>query len=604
MTILRLRNRSALNVFGWFRCNVDVLPPHRAGGTPLGNYVLGNRTGLDTHALDIYLGLAPGELRVVDLSTAEDTGYDPLAGLDPNAVQLWGGIKVTLGGNALQFLGATANGAAFDGVWRGRVTDMLVAELHVSWYPDDPCRANGEIIITASNPSLPDVVREEIPWDMRLVFGDALVMIPGLQTDVPLMREGDWLADQQTRFLPLVLCWQRHTYAGDDPADLAEMCRAIADQKVSIRGIKNLHADGNPLLPAYFSAEQWSDEILPQVIERQHDWFNSPLDPAYVSGASGAQGAQSFVGGPAMADDPAGVNAIYLGGLDGSWPMFPLEQDGSQLDWRAHPTLRLYYGKVNVPISADKLGKSAWPTLADSHGYAGPEDEHWFDFTAFAAARLSGSAATQWHLRAHAIQFLHRWVTEAPGNWLSANRAIGWMGLLAAELFRGLADRELAAVVARRFQEVVDQLVIPQMLPGDAWWNWLNDPRIGASDTDLRAIVWQAEVMCVGMYLGGMACGHAPAVNLAHHMAEEIIRLGWFKRDDGYWVSRDYLAKNGQELTAYDGFRHFGMKACDVLLKRDPSHVAAGEIWRQRRAEAEGDLKALAWFLPGAEPTP
>lgn len=600
MTILRLHNRSAMDVYGWFRCNVDVLPPHGSGGTPFGNYVLGNRSGLDTHSLDVKLGLAPGEQRAIDLTTAEDIGYTPLVGIDPDAKAAWGGIPVTVAGKPLAFLGAVPNGAAFDGHWRGRVGSMLVVDLFVSWYPDDPRRANGEVVITASNPAIPDIAAQ-IPPLMQLVFGDALVMVPGLPTDAPLMWSTDWLADGQRRFLPLVLCWPRHAPEGE-AGYLAQMCREIADQQVQVNGLARLHADGNPHLPPGFDAVAWTDQMLPQVIDRQHDWFNSPLDPAYVSGAAGAQGGQSFVGGPAMAD-PAAVGPLYLAALDGSWPMFHLEADGSPLDWKGHPGMRMFYGRVNRRICPDTLGKERDPSLAESHGYAGPEDEHWFDWPAWAAARLKGTPATQMHLRAHATNFLFRYVVEAPGNWLTANRGVGWMCFLAVELYRNLADRELAEAVKTRWLAVYDQLIVP-WAAGDAWWGWLTDARLGPG---LRTAPWQASVFALGLDWAGAAFGRAGARDLAHHAARQIIERTYVQHE-GRWTSRPIIAQDGSpvdyaaiglRLGYYDFFGTPMSVAC--LLRHEPEHEPARSIWTQLVREAT-TLGQASWLQPGLAP--
>src|SRR5688572_15293402 len=144
------------------------------------------------------------------------------------------------------------------------------------------------------------------------------------------------------------------------------------------------------------------------------------------SGATGAQGAQSLVGGPMMAGAEA-VPLFYVGGLDGSWPMHHFERDGRSLDWRQHldPPLRMFRGQVNRRISLDMLGKVDGLSGGMSHGYSGPEDEHLFDFVAWQAARASGTMGGQLVLEAWAANLLHRYVLVPPGTWLTANRGMG-----------------------------------------------------------------------------------------------------------------------------------------------------------------------------------
>jgi hypothetical protein len=389
MTVVRIHNRSTLNVFGPFHCAIDELPARMTGVIHnVGYYVVGNCIGLDTWHLDINCGLAPGERKVIDLNDTYELNFNPLHGYSPCAASMWwGGIPVTVAGVPLQFIGAVANGC--------RDRRALAREDHAHARRQPLCvvvsrRPAPRLRQDRPDGEQPGSARDgagAIPEGFRLVFGDSLVMVPGLPTDAPLMRAGDWLADGQTRFLPFVLCWPRHTYPGDDPLYLIDMCRFIAERKVEINGLRNLHQSGNPHLPPNFDVEKWTDEILPQVIARQHDWFGSPLDTASDSRSAGAQGGQSFVAGPAMVD-PCAVGAIYIGGIDGSIPFFHLERDGSQLDWKAHPGLRLNNGKVNLNISTDTLGKTAWPTLADSHGYAG------FEWGALVRLASLGSGAT------------------------------------------------------------------------------------------------------------------------------------------------------------------------------------------------------------------
>lgn len=593
MTIIRLANDSTVPFIGWLRTNIDVLPQHRVESLADTNLCVGRQTGLDTYHADVYCALQPGERQVLEFDSA---CFDPLPP-PPECDRFLGGVPITIAGVPMTRVSAVANGAAYDVHYRARVGALINVDLHVHWYPDEPAWCPAELIICASNPSVPDIL-QFIPQDLVLRFGDARVLVPGLFLHDTLMAAGDWLADGQARLLSLVLCFPRH---GGNP----EMCRAIADQLVTCNGIANLHGiEGNPHLPEGFDARAWAKDMLPGVIEAQHHWRNSPLDPATVSGMAGQQGSQSFIAGPAMASASA-VGCFYIAALDASWPMHHLEANGDQLDWRAHPGLRMFYGKVNVPISADKLGKTAWPTPADSHSHIGPEDEHWFAWTEFAGARLSGTKGTQWILRAHAIHFLFRYVVEPPGNWLTANRGIGLASFLVAELYRGLADRELAEAVAQRWRDVFMHLIYPMGADG-SWWSWIPWPRNasigGVQGGPARAIPWQACVLSLGLDWAGRALNDSGMRDFAKNIAAEILWWIYFKGEDGRWHCRDVIAQDGSDVGPYhDAYFYFGTPmVVATVLRHDPNHPVARSIWAQMLADRPG-YQQLSWLCPSVE---
>lgn len=587
-----LHNDSTSFFGGWVQVNVDLLPPHSRGThSDRFRYILGKQTGLDTHSLDIYCGLSPGESKVFDLSEAEPIDYDPLPGYALDK-QMWGGVPISVAGVPLVFNGAQANGAAWDGHWRGRVGPLLHVDLFVHWYPDDQAWAPGELVICASNPAVPDVVAL-IPGGFAIEFGDARVLVPGLATDAPLMAAGDWLADGQCRILPFVLCWERH--GGN-----LGMCRAIAEQQVQARGIVRLHAAGNPILPAGFDARAWAHEVLPETIETLHQWRNSRLDPQVDSAATGAQGSQSFVAGPAMAD-PAAIAPIYLAAIANKWPMHHLEANGDPLDWRLHPSLRMFYGRVNRRICDETLGKPVDPTRAETHGWAGPEDEHWFDWTLWAGARLKGTPASQWLLRAHANQLICRYVVEPPGNWLTANRGVGWYCFMVGELYRNLEDRDLAEALKARFLDVYLQLIWPMGADG-SWWSWKDDPRIGPG---VRAIPWQAAVLALGLDWAGEAIGDDRPRGFAYNIAQEILGRTYVKQENGRWTSSNVVTQDGSPLQPsdygyYDWFGTPMVVAC--VLRHDPQHAQAREIWLQMLGD-NPNYQQASWLCCRVEPT-
>jgi hypothetical protein len=585
-TVINLVNHATVPFTGWLRTNVDRMPSYEAGRTDRCSYVLGRATGLDTRHLDLRVSLAAGERLKLDLSDARQSGYGmPAPSLD-FVQQLW---RLTIAGQRMHVLTFELNGAAYDVHARAKVGPMLNVDLWLRWYPDQPAWCRGSIAICASNPLVQDVVGW-IPPDFTLRFGDAIVSTPGKQPGSPLMNFGDWLADGQPRVLPLMFTWLRYA-----PADIWPMLMAMGNLQVQVVGLKTLHAFGNPLMPQGFDAVGWTNSLLPEVLRVSHTWEKSPMDPAPISDSTGAQGGQSFCCGPAMVD-PTALAVVEIAGLDVSWPCCHLEANGDPLDYSAlaHRELKLWDGRVNRRISTDTLGKDNEPDASERHGYSGPDSEHWFDFPAWAAKRLTGDPASEWILANHARLFLKTWNLDPP--WTFPNRAEGWMGFLVAELVRNLTDRKLAAAVANRFRDLCDQLIIPQMLPNDAWWSWTEATSIGGKPGYPRAMPWQAEVMAGGMDMAGAVCGHDPARKMAFHMAQRIIERAYVKRN-GRWTVLDVIDQvPTPEVLPAGSYDFFGMRCFDVVLRHEPANPTARELRAQWEREAT-TYQTASWML-------
>lgn len=599
MTTLHFSNTSETDFYGWCRCNIDWEPPFQRGKvSDEVTYQVGKRTGVDTRHIDVYVAIGHGQTKSLDLAESLPSDYEPLAGYDANALQHFGGVPVTIAGRPLEHISTKANGAALDGHWRGRIGGLVV-NLWIWWYPDQPW-CEGRIAIVASSPGTA-AVRAEIPVGFGLRFGDAVVMVPGLPDYEPLMEFGDWLADGQPRSLPLVLAFPGAGFA---------LCRAVADQKVTMRGLKNLHQDGNPYLPPAFDAKQWAKDMLPLVTMRQHDWFTSPLDPNANSRDPGAQGSQALVGAPAIRHSAA-VGVFTIAGLDVSWPMIHLEPDGSPLDWKNHPGLRMVYGRVNRRdgISTDDLGKPFDPTSADCHGYAGPDTEdHWFDWTLFAGARLNGDPCSQWILHAHACLFLFRFVTVPPANWLTTSRGIAWALGIAVECYRNLEDRELANAIKQRVHDLWP--MIEAKCSNGGYWDWTDDPRIGASPGHRRSVPWQPSVLALMLDWAAFCFGIGDMWALAATISDDILTRAWVKTPDGRWHCRDVIAEDGSDIELkpdgtphWDDYLWFGMPfGVATMLRHNEQDWRAVEIWAQYMADQPGYQQG-AWLAPISKPT-
>jgi hypothetical protein len=589
VTLIHISNDATHGWHGYLRAKVDTLPDRPSGNFDGGYWKLGNKSGLDTWFVDVFCGLAPGERRTINLNETNPETWDLVPIIDDP--HFLGGIAVTIAGVPMKRVSVEANGAGYDVHYRCRVGRMMNLDLHLFWYsdPNQPGWCGGELIPTASNPDVTDIVAP-ITEDLVLRFGDADVWMPGRPVNTPIRFAGDWFADGQNGAVAIALSWDRLGANRD-------IVRAYIDQKVQMRGIKNLHYNGNPALPAGFDGKAWTSGLLDEVTRVLTTWERSPLDPATDSSAPAAQGGQALVCAPAIAD-PSCIGPLYLAALDGSWPMFHLEASGKQLDWKAHQGLRMFFGRPNWKITTDFLGKTSSPDLYQSHSYKGPEDEHWFDFVLIGAARLKGTPATQWALRMHAIQFLYRYVVEPPGNWLTATRGVGWMSFLAAELYRNLEDRELAEAVKTRWIAVYDQLIQPQMGTSAGWWGWMRDDRIGPG---IRAIPWQCSVLALGLRWAGDALDYFPPIALSQEMALDVIDRAWVEKE-GRWLCRDVICLDGSDPGPYLGaYQYFGMPySVAAMLYWNPAHATALAIWRQLVREAT-TWEQCSWLAPLGE---
>lgn len=584
---VEVTNHTDNPLVGWFQCNVDSLPPHASGSTTNCNFVVGKRTGLDTHNIDVWTIVQAREHLVIDLSTAwfGEFGLPP-----PPENNYLGGVPIKIAGVRMEQFGAEINGAGYDFSYRARVGPMLVVHLFLHWYPHRRGWCRGEVVITASNPTVPDVIGG-IPANFKLQIGDANVFVPGLGQDPNLMEQDDWLADGQRRALPLTIVWPE-LYEEHDAHTASAWCR----MEIGIRGVQKLLMEGNPPLPDGFDAANWAMGALPDVVARQHDWLNSKLDPAVDSGATGAQGSQPpGVAGPAMAH-PLAVMPIYVTALDTSWPMFHLEADGSTLDWKGHPGLHLNRGRVNRAISADVLGKPFEPNSHECHRHSGPEWEHWFDWNLFAGARFMGTPATQLALEAHAVHFLHNF--NVP--WSPPSRGIGWYSFLAVELYRGLENRELAEAVANKWRELWVRIIKPRFENG-GFWSWSDDPRLGGTAENPRAVPWQAAVGVWGVNMAAFCFTVPEAWELCGTCVSELMERAYVKKG-GWWTSRNVIAFDGTDPEgAYVGefgyYDNFGMPlAVACTLRLNPGHWFALEIWAQLKQDT--DLGHYAWLVP------
>lgn len=610
MTTIRLANFSPSPFRGWKRLKTDFPLPHAAqvlGGLLV---VRGEPSGLDTHYADVRCLLGPGEETTLHATQATPVGFQ--RGSFPQDPLGFFGGQLTIDGNNAKWVSLRANGAGYDCVLRQRESGEVKhrsVEIMFTWYPTTPWLAEGEIIVTNSNPATTALVM--VGDDIGVRFGDAVVLPLGGRAWKPASAGTQW-ADGQARAMPVLFVWLQHM-TPEAWSDIA----ALAQFGISAVGIQKLLADGNPLFPQGFDPRRWTKDRLPEAMRRLHTWEPPMCGPAPQSSQSGEQDDQPCARGEAMLPDGLGAEkVIYLSALKmANRPCHHLEADGSQLDPARHTAKPLIFfnGRPHTGLwnIVDRLGKDSG--LAHSQvpgGWFGPDEEHAMHGTLAAACRMVPSHACQWLLRQQAIQYPLMWTTT-PGWSTSqcyAARAVGWEALLVVHIWRELEDRALAQKVRDHYMVRLSNILLPTLgsAENDIWDVRVDDPRLGPGR---RWIPWQSALGAYGLDLAGEVFGRADARIVALRAAQRVLNAAW-KKVGTRWV----CCPSGLQAVAEpqsdawsvfnDEFSHYGMPGAPCVVLRQPApisqldHEKSTAILAQVRAAATLP-KHLSWVAPG-----
>jgi len=486
---------------------------------------------------------------------------------------------------------------------------------------------HAEVVVCAANPDVPDVVTS-VP-DLRLQWGDALVHVPGAGWQAPIVP-ATWFADGAARGVPLTLVWLRNVQ-NEWLAAFAAVQRSTCGT-----GLRKLWPDGNPALPSWFDGKPWTMAVYAASLRRLHTWEPALLGPSMRSGDSGAQEDQVFVRGEVFGRRGLGAEeCAYFAALKiMARPCHHLLPDGAIADpLTAQPILRYWDGYVHghPVVSPNRLGKNRIPTLEESHGWSGPDVEHWLLNTTAAAARLTGSHALQWELRHQAHVYFGQqsinpgWSTTQP----YAARAVGWEALNVVQLVYALEDWDLADRVQRHWLDRFRIVIEPAYGDEEIVDIRVDDPRLGPGAWWMP---WQQAVAAYGLDLAGREFGCVAARDCALRLAKAVMQHAWAKRS-GRWVTAPVapvpavMAMTTENVSApIDGakarewvhketgvprietiappalfdeaFNLFGMPlAIAVVLRHEPENAVAREIWNQCVADNRGH----SWLAPGIE---
>jgi len=586
--VVHVANYTGSEFDGWKRATIDVAPPHPAGTVGDVRYVLGRAVGNDARVIDLHLHLDPGEVRSIDLSRAVATPFK-IGKLPVDPLAFFG--EPSLAGIPFRLVSAAPDGAAWVARMRARKAPLLCTDLWVRWYPDQPSWATGEAVVTASHPGSAEMVAT-VPDDFEIRFGDAEVL--GFD-----LAAGDTIGDGQARSFPLTFIWTQHMTSAKDWSCAA----AAASLGICANGISKLWPDGNPQPvadPLTWTRRNWAGAAA-----RLRGWETGSLGVNKRSADTGAQEDQVFVGGECVGAASLGAETVrYLVAMGQSrQPCHHLEVNGDLLFLDQHPKLVMWNARPHYlrTVSFDQLGKTRTQTELETHGWSGPDREHWLINTLAIAYRLTGSEALQWQLEAHARVFWFQETTDprlSTSNF-STERAVGWAGIAAVHLWRSLENRELATKIQQRWQDRVRMVYIPKLSikPQDIWLP-REDARL-MNDTGWVPLNWMPYQQAVGAWGLDYACrliGPPAGRELALKGAKATLRA-WQTMEDSTWkpwAYRGFSAAGDPVPFVERAGAHFGegvwvwmMLGVATVLDHEPQNAQARAIWAQSSRAAD-----------------
>ena len=575
-----IRNNSAHAFEGWVRRNVSPKPPLESGLVSDVHFVVGQKAGLDTWHVDLYVALAPGG--VISASLADAVAY-PKPDMTLPGLSHFGGW-LTVGGEPMGLLDFRADGAAFTAHCLHR-KGMFATHVWLRWYPSEPVLVHFEAATVCSNPALPDMIAS--PGDTEIKFGDGFTFIVGKQgADLAKFP----FADGQARVVKGFFAWPKfitkHYQFAAASAQVELGMGAIA--------VERLWATGRAQLPGDFDARDWMLSKWRETQRRMHTWDAPLVGPNLNSADTGAQEEQMFHPGHEAYLFPGAewISLLNALKLHGERPCNHLEADGTGLDLEKHPGLLMWDARPHFGISADKLGKPRGLSPSEAYGRWGPDTQHFLARRLGVSARITASPAANWLLSRLATAYLAmRTATPgwSPSGTFSA-REWGYEGEFVVQCHRELEDRVLAAKVVSRWRERVRRILIPEMEGRDYIFKFTDDERLGPGDW---VIGWQESFGSWGIELACTEVGPSEGRAVALRVAKAVLARGWAKVD-GVWVCRAQYPLAGDPGPADGSFNDFGMPLCaEVVRRHKPTHPKANAV-----LDALAAAGAYKWVAP------
>lgn len=589
MSKIKLGNYSGHDFRGWKRLVIDWEPPAESGTFDGGAYVMGKQSGLDCRVMDLHVALKSGEIRELDfgdsLPPANEVDGDELA-RPANQQPPSAPPAPSIAGQPMLVRTFEPNGAGFDIHFRTRIFPMLVVDLFVTIYPNQPW-ADGTLIVTASNPTIPDMVGE-IPDNFELTMGPGAVILP----QGPLVRAGETMATGQSR-PPIPVSIFFPTLANEEQTKSAAASMSMAIAGI---GVNRVWPKGNPLW-VDGTATQWIAEHYGRVWANLREWRADKLGIKANANTSGSEGDQVFVGS-ACAQGIPGAELVAKGIAYGyaRRPVQHLEPDGSHLDIDGHPDLCFYNGVPFPPGgSTDLLGKPRVASMLETHYWRDWAEHEFFNWLAV-AHRMTGDRALQWQIHNQATKWWFSMTmdprfttTDRAGN----PREWAWKCLAAYHLWNNLDDRRLADRIKERF---IDYFPATNKWVGKDLWKVSDASSLHNSGYTDNWMAYQQSPAAYFTHLCGITFNHQPAIDLGLAGAKACIERA-YSYENGRWKGwawvgvtneqNDELAPLEQGAGAHwgSGVESWHGPAPAVVLHHEPNHEVAIAIRDQFNRE-------------------
>ena len=595
--MIQISNHAAIPFSGWKRTTVSEKPPFEAGVFADGTkFVLVSQQGLSTWVVDICPSLMrPDERRTYFFDDASPCtiSVDPL----PSEPLALFGVP-TLNGVPFELEDLKQEGAGYRLQMKRRIGRMFLVRIWAIYRPSEPGLMTCEALIVASNGNVPDLTEQTPQEGLVIQWGNALCHVAGRWITNVLVPPGETFADGMARGFNFQLVWpalieQQNNYLFGTMSGLVSAC-----------GQTKLYPQGNPVYSTSFRARDWVAARFMESLRRLHTWEPGVCGWNPRSADAGAQDDQIFVRGERLLPGGEGAEIVaYNSALKVlNRPCHHLEHSGVFADSNVHPNCMFWWGRPHKALP-DRLGKvdGLDTDSGISYGWAGPDDEHWFYNTLFAASRLTGSDILQWEMsqQAHIFLFQETLPSQAgKAGWFTTNsrsaRSVGWACLLAVYLYENLADRVLAERVKERIKARIREVYVVQLGPREVWDPRLDVPSLGPG---LRWMPWQQAVGAYGLDVASKYFGVVEGIPVALAAAKKVLQDAVLTKF-GRWVAMDIQTVEGSLTETPNTFFLFGFPlAAATVLKHEPQNMRAVSIWNQMVGDAQAS-GSTSWIPP------
>lgn len=585
MTKLYLANYGPTKFTGVLRCITDLYSPvdpqvmeNEDGSLRV---IPAGERGASAYAIDVLCTLQSGEgkeIELNDLKPVSTWNRDPITADSISNIGL-----PSISGVHLSLQKVTESGAGYVVHFQSKVHKMLQADLWLTFYPQHSEHSYGELLLTASDPSVPDYF---IGIDRPLVFEwlGLHVKFDGLDNN-RLIEKGDVFADGQAR----AFSFSAIRMAALNNAQSYANAGLLLERLVHAQAVQNLWPNGG--FPVFQQdASLWVKMNVGETRNALGKWNAPRVGVNARSADTGKQEDQLFKGGECFRF-PGAILPRYFAALSqAKRPCHHLEADGGHLDLFGHPKLVMWDSRPHwhTGVSPDRLGKSGNPNSTTAHGWWGPDEEHLLISTLFVTARLVDSPAVQRILEHHAVDFYFQKTvaanvsTSRPG----AARAMGYEGYAAWCMWHAMNNRVLADRMLLRAFERVRLVHLPflRKLTRPVWDMRKDDPRLGTGEWWMP---WQQAVGVWGlMKLAELMRHRATLSREAEELlqfckagAQEVVDKA-YHLDNGTWRALYALSTDGRNNPS--DYATFGCPlAVATLLHLGSVDPKVRDIWDQ-----------------------